>query len=274
MSDLHSAGSVSGDAVSEPPCTCRGSVNYGVPGWRCPACRGVRVLPPHTRGPAPYYQDDLVAIYHGDSADLLREMTFDVLVTDPPYGVGLGVDKDMRGQGHGLRKGAYSSYEDTPENFLRHVVPIINAALTQAKRGAVFTGPHLQDLPKADAVGGIYCPSGTGRHSWGFKTFLPVLLYGTDPLLNKGARPNVIQSNRTAEKNGHPCPKPVEWMRWLVGLVALPDETIFDPFMGSGTTLRAAKDLGRRAVGIEMDERYCEIAARRMGQEVLFGDAA
>ena len=84
-----------------------------------------------------------------------------------------------------------------------------------------------------------------------------------------GGRPSVIQSNAVSERNGHPCPKPVEWMLWLVKWVSLEDETILDPFMGSGTTLVAAKQLGRRAIGIEIEERYCEIAANRLRQEVL-----
>jgi DNA modification methylase len=66
----------------------------------------------------------------------------------------------------------------------------------------------------------------------------------------------------------HPTQKPVELMAWCIGF--FPDaQTILDPFMGSGTTLRAAKDLGRRAIGIEIEERYCAIAVERLRQEVL-----
>lgn len=73
--------------------------------------------------------------------------------------------------------------------------------------------------------------------------------------------------------NDHPTVKPLQLMRYLVKLVTPPDGTVLDPFMGSGTTLRAAKDLGRRAIGIEISERYCEIAAKRLQQEVLLQEA-
>ena len=221
----------------------------------------------------PYFQDEHVTIYHGDAAAILPDMAGFVLVTDPPYGVNLGATKGTGGK-HGLQRDAYAGMTDSYEEWTATVLPIIRLAVQSAKRAAVFTGPHLQEQPKATAIGGIYCAAGCGRHAWGFKTYLPVLFYGTAPNLHKGAKPNTIASNASAEHNGHPCPKPLEWMTWLVGLCSEPSDVILDPFAGSGTTGRAAKDMGRKAVLIEREERYCEIAARRMGQGVLdFGIA-
>lgn len=67
----------------------------------------------------------------------------------------------------------------------------------------------------------------------------------------------------------HKAQKPLELIRTLISLFSEAHELVLDPFMGSGTTLRAAKDLGRRATGIEIEEKYCEIAVKRLAQEVL-----
>jgi DNA modification methylase len=134
-------------------------------------------------------------------------------------------------------------------------------------RAAVFIGPHIHELPKFDALGGVYCSAATGRHQWGFKNFLPVLLYGTYPDLHKGAQyPTVIASNETAEKNGHPVPKPVGWMRWLVALTTRRGETVLDPFMGSGTTGVAAVQQGRQFVGIEREPSILRLPASAYGK--------
>jgi len=71
------------------------------------------------------------------------------------------------------------------------------------------------------------------------------------------------------DRPDHPCPKPLSLMFELLTLFTDEGEPVLDPFMGSGTTLRAAKDLGRRAIGIEIEEKYCEIAAKRLSQEML-----
>jgi len=76
-------------------------------------------------------------------------------------------------------------------------------------------------------------------------------------------------SHHESERNGHPCPKPLEWMIWAMQLGSMEGEIVLDPFAGSGTTGRAAKDLRRKAILIEREEHYCEIAASRMAQMVL-----
>ncbi len=226
-----------------------------------------------------------VQLYHGDCLDVLRGLeagSVDAVVTDPPYGIGLGINKDSRGSSgrvrrHGLAKAAYKNYEDTYENFVALIVPRIGAAIRVAKRGAVFTGPHIQEQQKATAFGGVYCPVGGGRHAWGFKTFHPVLLYGKAVDLHKGAKPTILKDNGRAEKNGHPCPKPLAWMRWLVELTTRPGETVLDPFMGSGTTGVACVQTGRRFIGVELDPIYFTIAKKRIAEaqaaEPLFAEA-
>ena len=100
----------------------------------------------------------------------------------------------------------------------------------------------------------------------GFNDWEPLLVYGkTDGLQMHDfffAQPDPFA-------NGHPCPKPIRWATWLIERATKQSHVILDPFAGSGTTLRAAKDLGRKAIGIEIEERYCEIAAKRMAQAVL-----
>ena len=124
-----------------------------------------------------------------------------------------------------------------------------------------------------------YAPATNAFSPWGYAQWQPLLCYGADPYLaaRKGPRPTVWQHFPppwTFAANGHPCPKPITVMQWALGRTTDAADVVLDLFMGSGTTLRAAKDLGRRAIGIEIEERYCEIAAKRLEQEVLdFGGA-
>ncbi len=221
----------------------------------------------------PYYDDGKgIVIYHGDCREILPIVFGDSLITDPPYGMNLGKHGGVNdSRSRELRRQAYASYDDTPENYKTIIVPAIVLALTRVKRGAVFgLAPSIWMLPPPDALGAVYLPAANGRSPWGFQSIAPVLLYGVAPNLNLGAKHTAIRGKGTADVVlGHPCPKPLEWMTWLVSLASIEGDTILDPFMGSGTTLRAAKDLGRKAIGIEIEERYCEIAARRLSQEVL-----
>lgn len=101
-----------------------------------------------------------------------------------------------------------------------------------------------------------------------------VYLFGEPPRVRDGffLIPGMMRDHSSDGKRpgqGHPCPRKIGHTRWIVDKWSAPEDSILDPFMGSGTTLRAAKDLGRKAIGIEIEERYCEIAARRLQQEVL-----
>jgi DNA modification methylase len=106
------------------------------------------------------------------------------------------------------------------------------------------------------------------RGALGWGNWIPCLVYAADYVkLHR----NLSDTGRIVVgrdvKPDHPSPKPYEAMRWIVS--RFPGDSICDPFMGSGTTLRAAMDLGRKAIGIEIEERYCEIAAKRLQQAVL-----
>lgn len=233
--------------------------------------------------PAPYYADEFATIYHSDCRDLLPALRADVLVTDPPYGIGLKTKSSDYRQSQYFDNGetlrASVLYEDDPlqiADLLREAIPL---ALSRVDRALIFPGPAmLWHYPEPAALGCVFTPNGAGRSPWGFQVSHPILYYGKDPFLadGKGSRPNGFRTEQpNREQIDHPCPKPLRWMTWAIERAVRTDETVLDPFIGSGTTLRAAKDCGRRAIGIEVNERYCEIAAKRMAQEVLdFGGVA
>ena len=196
----------------------------------------------------------------------------DATITDPPYGIDLGKCGDVRGKNHGLAHDGYDGYNDSYEAFVASVVPRIGVAIDAAKRALVWTGPHIHEQRKPAAIGGVYAPAGSGRTPWGFKSFLPALLYGSSPTVarGKGATvPTVLVSTSSSDRNvvDHPVPKPLDWMLWSVRLASDPGETVLDPFAGSGTTGVACLRLGRRFIGIEKAPRYFALACERLRAE-------
>jgi len=115
-------------------------------------------------------------------------------------------------------------------------------------------------------MGIMYQPAATGLSQWGRCTSQPILFYGRDPKVGLTSQPKHIVTTKPSEKNGHPCPKPLYVMEWLVTRASVEGETILDPFMGSGTTLVACQKLGRKGIGIELDESYFDIACRRVDE--------
>jgi len=215
----------------------------------------------------PYYQDKYATIYHGDCLELLPEMPkVDLVLTDPPYGIDGGKGNNAK---HG--KGNYTeAFQDTPEYVLKLVVPIIESCIKRYGR-VVFTPPtHLShSFPQPKTIGCFFAKASGSWSSWGVLTTWPIFYYGKDPRAGKNQIPDGLYLAESAPKNGHPCPKPIKAWSWLLNKCSLEKETILDPFMGSGTTLVAAKQLNRKAIGIEIEEKYCEIAAKRLSQEVL-----
>ena len=197
----------------------------------------------------PYYADDSVTIYHGDSSLVrLPDVDFAAVITDPPYGLNYrGQDWDGEIPTHWLE-------------VARMAAPVV-----------VFTTAPLTvwRYPEPDWMACWARPASNSRtKQGGFNHWTPILLYGDVKLPTDLISLHAI-ANRSDPWIDHPSPKPLKLMRWMVEHTTKPGDLILDPFMGSGTTLRAAKDLGRHAIGIEIEERYCEIAARRCSQEVL-----
>jgi len=212
--------------------------------------------------PTPYYQSEKVTLYCGDCLSILPHLSgVDAVVTDPPYGVG---------NGHSLRKAQtdkndYAAFDDTEQNVRENVIPAVTAAIGLARNAAVTPGFRMMwEYPRARHVGSFQYPGSTVMSAWGPCLWQPVLYYGSDPhqgQLRPDSFPNCNDVDRDTE---HPCPKPIKQWTRLVERASLDTDTILDPFMGSGTTGVAAVRLGRKFIGIEIDEGYCAIAKRRI----------
>jgi DNA modification methylase len=204
----------------------------------------------------PYYQDDAVTIYHGDSIFLTEALRLqaNVLITDPPYGMryqsGWSGSTVAGDADTGVRDSVLGGWDGPGLVFGRWNVP--RPARTR----------HVLIWDKGDwpGMGDLALP-------WGPSTEEIYVIGSGFVGRRKGSI--VRDPNRpTGEMALHPSQKPVALMSRLIEACP-PEWVILDPFMGSGSTLVAAKDLGRKAIGIEIEERYCEIAAHRCSQEVL-----
>jgi DNA modification methylase len=221
-----------------------------------------------------YYDEDGITIYHGDCREILPHITADVMVTDPPYGV--------------------------TDHAWDKVVPAVTWMSAATTCVSFASEPFATDLivtaPLAFRYDFVWVKNTASntlnaarqplrQHErvlvFGRADYYPQLVRRTEKEI---ARLNSVQRQRGAlkypgsvltfpavncrsgDRTQHPSQKPERLMRWLVASYTATDQVVLDPFTGSGSTLVAAKNLGRRAIGIEIDERYCEVAVQRLAQ--------
>jgi DNA modification methylase len=231
----------------------------------------------------PYYQDDYCTIYHGDCREILPQLPkVDLVLTDPPYG--LNYQSNRAAKTGNLKAKIKNDSLEEYKVLLVNIVEMFDFIMNENSEGYMFCGggggsPILAyawlELKKARRFKVknllVWDKEFVGMGwDWRFQYETIFQLQVGDGINNKmsSSRANVLKCKNVIPQAGdHPTPKPDGLLKQI--LIPKPSETILDPFMGSGTTLRAAKDLQRKAIGIDIEEKYCEIAAKRLSQEVL-----
>lgn len=222
----------------------------------------------------PYYQDSFATIYHGDCREVLQTLSkqADIIIADPPFSVPV---KYQNAKGEHPR-----SYGD-----LLVMEPFFSDAFKAMKIASkldahVYVCCDAESYPIFHKCGYAIWPQSqmlvwykpTGRRGRGWLNAYELLIHfrSAGTKYADGFRQNVfgIMPVRTLDRQ-HPAEKPGSLVRHLSDAVVKDVAMMIDPFMGSGTTLRDAKDRGWKAIGIEIEEKYCEIAAKRLSQEVL-----
>ena len=233
----------------------------------------------------PYYQDDAVTLYHGDAREYLASApasSFDAVITDPPYTERThGMAKTNKGKGHGVKAIGFRAFTD--DDLLEALTECgrvtrrwVIASLDYAHAFALDANPPhgLRSLRVGVWVKPNPMPQiSADRPGQGWEAISFLHRDDVKPTWNGGGRAGVW-THPVVQNEGHPTVKPLPMVSDWVRLFTNPGDTILDPFAGSGTTLRAAKDEGRKATGVELDERYCEVIAKRLSQETLFGGVA
>jgi site-specific DNA-methyltransferase (adenine-specific) len=201
----------------------------------------------------PYYQDDYCTIYHGDCAVVLPTLEpVDLVLTDPPYGIKRFQQKDG-----GISKKIKNFDNTTNWNNKKPKNNIFEAMFKISSYQIIFGMNNFQ-LPTTEYF-----------IVWDKRQLVPSfaeceLIYTNYKVPARILRHRFINHNKQ-----HPAEKPLLLIQQLLVIYGKDAKSILDPFMGSGTTLLAAKNLQRKAIGIELEEKYCEIAANRLRQEVL-----
>lgn len=179
-------------------------------------------------------------------------------LTDPPYGIGDTISK----------KNAYDVYDDTVENLRQTINGFFPIAQRRSQVVLLTPGNANQRLyPLPSWTLAWVMPAGVGSGPWGFCCWQPVLAYGKDPYLSHGLgrRPDILNKTEATDKTlDHPCAKPVNVWIWMLERGSVnSNDSVYDPFLGSGTTMIACEQTGRRCYGMEISPKYCSLAVRR-----------
>jgi len=228
------------------------------------------------------YENENVQLWHGDCREWSGKA--DAVLTDPPYGI-----EGARGTINRARnKGGYGEeWQDTPD-YVADVCAATVRRLIEACEAVVLT-PGIKNMmwyPQPDSFGCFYQPAAVGLQSFGNMDAQPIFYYGRNLTGKNMGKRCSFTLTEAPEKNGHPCVKPLQ--AWKVLLCQFTNEgdtvlcqftnegdtvlcqftnegdTVLDPFCGSGTTLIAALETGRKAIGIEIDERWVDVAVKRL----------
>lgn len=235
----------------------------------------------------PYYQDDQVILYHGDCLEVvdLFDAQIDGVVTDPPYASGTRLEASKPSSGAMLRAGRFADRpidldQMTTLGFIWLLRAIAIGVTPRLAEGSSFLSfidwrqwPHLVgalETANFRVQTMIVWDKGAIGMGNGFRSQHELICHASRgvPTIHDRSYGNVLNYSRQTPLD-HPSPKPVGLLEILMKVCTPIGGTVLDPFAGSGSTLIAARNLGRKAIGVEINERYCEIAARRLAQGVL-----
>jgi DNA modification methylase len=212
-----------------------------------------------------------VTLYLGDCREILPTLgRVDAVVTDPPYGI-----DGYRGSINKARgKANYAGgFEDTPEYISSAVVPSIKLLIERC--GCVVLTPgnrNMSAYPQPDSFGCFFQPASVGMQGFGNADAQPIFYYGKNASKKNLGKPCSYQLTESAEANGHPCVKPLRAWTKLVNNVTSLGQTVLDPFMGSGTTGVSCCRLGRKFIGIELEQSYFDISCKRIAEALRAPD--
>ena len=205
----------------------------------------------------PYYSDEWVTIYHGDCREILPELPkVDLVLTDPPYGIGKDGQKQSTG-GHGGRKG----YEFRGWDKIRPDREIFEFIRKVSDNQIIWGGNYFADMLPPSSKWLVWdkrqrINQSDGELAWtSFEGALRIYTVNRVELMK--------------DNSCHPTQKPTKLINKVIADYSEKSQTLLDPFLGSGTTAYCAKKLNRKCIGIEIEEKYCEIAAKRCSQSVM-----